>query len=110
MAVRKLHPEGLDLPTRDQNTTAIAIAGDIDMSTAGIVRSHLEHALRSPPAKLVLDLGKVTFLGSEGLALLLDLRTTTTEKGTELVLRGAKRRVIYRPLQVTGLVDMFVIE
>lgn len=92
-------------------TVLITISGDLDLDTIDLTRQHIRHALSNiSPTRIVLDLSQVTFMGSIGLALLLELRDTATAAGTALVLRGAKRRIIARPLEVTGLIHLFVLE
>ena len=108
-------PEATVYPaTTKGSVVTIAVAGALDMATIDLVERHIQHALscvnHSPPARLVLDLNKVTFMGSAGLHLLLGVRATVRELGTQLVLRGAGRPVIAQPLRVTGLLDLFVIE
>jgi anti-sigma B factor antagonist len=101
-------------PHIEDGTTTIAVAGDLDMATVDLLRRHIVHALcpdnAPPPAKLVLDLDKVTFLGSVGLALLTDVRRDSQRQGTALALRGARHRTVLRPLEVTGLAALFVLE
>lgn len=101
-------------PATTKDTITIAVAGALDLATIDLVERHIEHALscvnHSPPARLVLDLHKVTYMGSAGLHLLLSLRATARELGTQLVIRGARHQVIAHPLRVSGLADLFVIE
>ena len=94
----------------DGTIVTIAVAGDIDLTTAAIIRRHLEHTFRSSPSRLIIDLTKVTFLGSEGVALLIELHKVATALGTVVVLRGTTRRVTHQILRVTGLASMFVVE
>ena len=92
-------------------SVSIAVAGELDLSTIDSVRQHIRRTLDgTSPDRIILDLSQVTFMGSIGLALLLELRDTCSEQKTVLVLRGAKRRVIARPLEVTGLTHLFVLE
>lgn len=107
-------PEAVVHPVTTGGVITIAVAGALDIATIDLVERHIRHALSCdnhiPPATLILDLGKVSFMGSPGLHLLLGLRATTRELGTRLVLRGAGRRAIIQPLTVTGLLDLFVLE
>jgi anti-anti-sigma factor len=98
-------------PTVEGSTTTVAIMGDLDIATADLVKRHILHALsHPPPTRLILDLNQVTFIGSSGLSLLLATRAMAHAVGTALILRGASRRLIQRPLQITGLIDLFVVE
>lgn len=107
-------PEATVHPATTGDTISIAVAGDLDMATIDLVERHIRHALscvnHGPPARLVLDLHLVTFFGSSGLHMLLGLRATARELGTQLVIRGAERRMIARTLEATGLRDLFVLE
>ncbi|TWP52360.1 STAS domain-containing protein [Lentzea tibetensis] len=57
-------------------------------------------------SKLVLDLSRVTFLGSAGLAVLVEASQQTKTRGVELRVVAVERAVT-RPLEATGLGDVF---
>jgi anti-sigma B factor antagonist len=55
---------------------------------------------------VVLDLDGVTFLGTSGLAVLIEVREAAHTAGVELRLACTARRVL-RPLTIAGLIPLF---
>ncbi|MGM1060271.1 STAS domain-containing protein [Saccharothrix sp. Mg75] len=80
----------------------VAVAGEIDASTAHPVRARLAALLDRRPSGLVVDLSDVGFIGSTGLQLLLEAVLRSRRQGTALVLVAAHRAVL-RPLEITDL-------
>ncbi len=82
----------------------VTVSGEIDLSTRGELAEQLDGALDavSPPQSLVVDLSEVTFLGSAGLALLLDTQDAAVRKGVPLRV-VATQRVVRRPIEAVGL-------
>ena len=67
----------------------------------------LEHLGETADVDLVvLDLDAVTFLGTSGLAVLIEVREAAHMAGVELRLACTTRRVL-RPLTIAGLVSLF---
>ncbi|HXV93190.1 MAG TPA: STAS domain-containing protein [Pseudonocardia sp.] len=86
----------------------IDVGGEVDMLTSPQLRSTvLEHLGSGAGAELVvLELDQVTFLGTSGLAVLIEVREAAHEAGVELRLACTARRVL-RPLTIAGLVPLF---
>nr|WP_157608769.1 anti-sigma factor antagonist [Saccharomonospora glauca] len=84
----------------------VTVSGEIDLSTRGELAEHLAGALDavSPPQSLVVDLGEVSFLGSAGLALLLDTQDAAVRKGVPLRV-VATQRAVRRPIEAVGLAE-----
>jgi len=83
------------------------VSGEIDLSTRDELAEYLNRALEtvSPPQSLIVDLSEVTFLGSAGLALLLDTQDAAVRRGVPLRVVGTQRAV-RRPIEAVGLSDM----
>jgi anti-sigma B factor antagonist len=92
--------------TAEDGTVVVAAVGEVDAFTAAPLRSMLEAVLERRPPKLVLDLSGIRFLGSVGLALLAEAQRGASVRDVPLRLIASSRAVI-RPLQVTGLIDLF---
>ena len=58
----------------------VRVIGELDASTAGVLRRHVE-AARDERATLLLDLAAVEFIDSTGLRVLLDASRTSTGTG-----------------------------
>lgn len=86
----------------------VTVSGEVDMMTTPHLRSYLrQHVAQAGPV-LVLDLRGVGFLGSSGLAVLVETLDWTRELGSALRLVCSSREVI-RPLAATGLTELFTI-
>lgn len=104
--------EGEDQITLSVSTPAagqavIAIAGEVDMLTSPHLRSvAIEKVSGHGIDVVVLDLDAVTFLGTSGLAALIEVREAAHRTGVELRLACTARRVL-RPLTIAGLIPLF---
>ncbi|TKJ32628.1 STAS domain-containing protein [Blastococcus sp. CCUG 61487] len=109
--------EGTDAPFDDVITLStstedgvvtVTVVGEVDTFTAPVLRSTLDTQLEQSPQELVIDLSGVQFLGSAGLAVLVETQKSARarEVGLRLI---ATTRAVTRPLEVTGLIDLFTI-
>jgi anti-sigma B factor antagonist len=87
---------------------AIDVGGEVDMLTSPQLRAIvLEQFDAAAGVELVvLALDDVTFLGTSGLAVLIEVREAAHSAGVELRLACTARRVL-RPLTIAGLVPLF---
>ncbi len=91
--------------------TTVALAGELDLATAGSVRSCLRTALqrRPPPRRLVLDLAELEFLDASGVSALLTAQRAMADLGGEVVLR-APSRLVRRVVKVLDLEQLLPLE
>jgi len=80
----------------------VSVRGELDLATVPVLRDRLESLGEVSSALLVVDLSEVTFIGSAGLALLVDLQNRCTERGVPLAI-VATGSVVPRAIQVTAL-------
>ena len=83
----------------------ITAAGEIDSTSAPVLRQHVESLLDGDARELTIDLGEVTFLDSAGLCVLAAAHRRSVRQGVALRVLASSRAVI-RPLQITGLWDL----
>jgi anti-anti-sigma factor len=57
----------------DPDQTVVAVAGDVDMHTEGLLRDELLRLSEPPGRRLVLDFSGVEFMASAGVAVLLEV-------------------------------------
>lgn len=88
--------------------TILTPVGDIDMSRAPAVRQALNNAMRERPARLVIDLTKVPYVDSSGIATLIEALQMTIKGKSKLVLVGVSPKV-QSAFEITKLVGMFTI-
>jgi anti-sigma B factor antagonist len=101
----------LDPPTSDLVTIEVAVtgaaarvtaAGEIDSTSAPVLRERLEPLLDGAVQTFVVDLVQVTFLDSAGLCVLAAAHRRAVELDVRMHVVASSRAVI-RPLQITGL-------
>lgn len=85
----------------------VAVDGDVDLSTAPLLRHALAAALSQGPRRIVVDLSCVRFLNTAGLEVLLDAHSRAGP-GIDLRL-VATTRATWRPLRLTGLHELLAI-
>ena len=62
----------LSTSTDDDGTVTVTVVGEVDTFTAPVLRASLDTQLEQQPTALVIDLCGVQFLGSAGLAVLVE--------------------------------------
>jgi anti-sigma B factor antagonist len=92
--------------TAGEQTVVVEVGGEVDMLTSPQLRSAALTQLADGAQLIVLALDGVTFLGTSGLAVLIEVREAAHQAGVELRLACTGRRVL-RPLSIAGLVPMF---
>ena len=88
------------------DAVVVHVTGELDLSTAEVAEAELGQAVGSGALAVIVDLDRVSFLGSTGLRVLLTARNRAEVSGVDLRLVG-DRRVVLRPLQVSGLMPAF---
>lgn len=96
----------MDVRRSAEGSCALRVVGEIDLATAGLLRRRVLEQLEQGPALLTLDLSAVGFLGSSGLAVLVEVRTEAQRRDVGLRLITNSRAVL-RALTATGLIDLF---
>lgn len=95
---------------RDGDTAVVTVAGELDMSSAPRLESTLsELAGDAEVRRVVIDLSGTGFVDSSGLRAILSAHRQLDASGSELTLRAPSAPVT-RLLEITALVDHFVIE
>jgi anti-sigma B factor antagonist len=86
----------------EQGRQLVRIGGEVDMLTAPQLREAIAPAVAVSGADVVVDLDGVTFLGSNGLGVLVELHQQAEAAGAHLRL-VCTNRMVSRPLILTGL-------
>ena len=108
--IRPVPPSGeplrVDVEGSPEGGRTLRVVGEIDLATAGLLHSRVMEQLKQSPPLLSLDLSAVGFLGSSGLAVLVEVRTEAQRR--DVVLRlVTNSRAVLRALTATGLLDLF---
>lgn len=87
---------------RAPGEVVLKLAGEIDMLTAAQLSSIVNETLAEPPARIVLDMGGITFCDSQGLGTLVVLSRKASHAQTVLSLTNVGDFLL-RVLDITGL-------
>ncbi len=99
----------LSLSTRDMaDRTVVEVAGEIDVYTAPQLRERLINLVESGARQVVVDLGRVEFLDSTGLGVLVGALKRLRSAGGELTLVCAQERLL-KIFRITGLDRVFTL-
>jgi anti-sigma B factor antagonist len=85
----------------ENGTVNLSLTGELDLAGARQMEESLAAVEREGPSRLVVDLGRLAFIDSTGLRLLLQADARAKEHGYELVLRPGEPAV-QRVFEVTG--------
>ncbi|GHE84191.1 anti-anti-sigma factor [Amycolatopsis deserti] len=80
----------------------VQAAGELDSSTVPRLRAIVRAVLTAAPGVLVLDLSGVTFLGTAGMHLLLEIQDRAGDTEVRFV---AHARGTVKPLRITRIID-----
>ncbi len=102
-----------DLVTIDvsesDSVVCVTATGEIDSTSAPVLRQKLDAVLESGLRELTVDLGGVTFLDSAGLCVLAATHRRAVRQDVRMRVLASSRAVI-RPLQITGLWELLKAE
>jgi anti-sigma B factor antagonist len=101
-----IEPLRVAVLAHDQAIVVAHVAGEIDMRTGPALQSHLDTALATRPARLIIDLSQVSFRGATALAVLINAKTVANHQSTTVQLRGLSRAAA-RVLHAAGLTHLF---
>ena len=83
-----LPPGELAVQTRHEaDAVVVALAGELDLPAAPLVRDALARALHEPRQRLIIDLSGLTFIDSSGLHVLLQVERRCRNTGRGLIVR-----------------------
>ena len=92
----------------DANTHVIAVRGEFDLGTASAFSEPLQEAIEAGKTKVVADLSEVVFIGSNGLATLLDGLRRLSPRGGRMAIVAANPTVL-RMFEITRSDSTFAI-
>lgn len=96
----------LDSAASTEQAGVLKVGGEVDLLTTPQLKAGIEEQLAHGRPLLVIDLSEVSFLGSSGLAALVEARQSAEDSGIALRLVAGNRSV-FRPLATTGLTSLF---
>jgi anti-sigma B factor antagonist len=99
---------GISSVTED-GVVSLSLEGELDLAGARQLEESLAAAEKEEPARLIVDLGRLAFIDSTGLRLLLQADARARERGCELLLRPGEPAV-QRVFEVTGALALLRFE
>jgi anti-anti-sigma factor len=91
----------------DDGAAIIDVRGELDVTTVSAFRALLVDTItREKPARVVVDMLRVTFMDSTGIGALVVGYNTAREIGAEFVVANPSP-FVRRQLHITGLTDVF---
>lgn len=106
MTDQQREPLTLSLQRPAEDVCVVHATGEVDIASAPELTKLLRTALENTPKLVVMELTGVEFLGSAGLAALIEAKKLAGE-ATTIVLAGTTRPIVDRALQVSGLDTLF---
>ena len=89
---------------KERGHTVVEVGGELDVFTSARLRTVLFDPVLCAGPRVVIDLGRVTFMSSAGIRALIAADQDAMAHGGRLVVDGA-RGVVLRCLEITGLLD-----
>jgi anti-sigma B factor antagonist len=93
----------------DSNAFIVSVAGEVDLHTAPELQRALDGIVGLGATSAVVDLAEVSFVDSTTLGVLFESKGRFTDRGGELIVVAADRRVL-RTFEITGIDRVFRIE
>lgn len=87
----------------------LTVVGELDLSTAGRLRTTGLASLEDATTRLTIDLSGVSFIDSTGLGALVEIKNAADGRGVAFVLVAPSERVL-EVLRLTGMLDAFTID
>ena len=84
----------------------VTVAGEVDVATAPELQAHLN---QTTARAVLVDLNAVSFLGSHGLAALVEAHSEARARGSALCIVLDGNGVVRRSLEITGLAEVLSI-
>jgi anti-sigma B factor antagonist len=103
----RLFPLYVEIQRESPETIIALVAGELDCETCPELQDTITEAVRTyRSASLIMDLGRLTFLDSEGIRTLIGFWQHAQQRNASMTISQASPRVL-RVLTITGLLDTF---
>lgn len=97
-------PTGLNvLIRRDGGTVTLELVGELDLATAEQVRAALAEIESQSPRRLVIDLGRLSFIDSSGIHVIISQHIRAVRQGAPRLEIRRGPEAVQRAFQIVGL-------
>lgn len=93
----------------DDRGVVLELGGELDLESAPELERQLKEVGDTRPGRLLIDLGRLEFMDSTGLAVMVRAQRSARDNGHRLALRPGPTQV-QRLFELTGVLDRFVFE
>ncbi len=93
--------------THDAASTLVTLAGDFDIVTTREIAGEVNSFLMSTPSVVMVDLSRVDFIDSSGIAVLLRIHTAVVREGGGTVRVVNPSDAARRTFELCGLTELF---
>jgi len=90
--MKKTEPAACPMPRKDQ-PNVLPLEGEIDLHVSPNIAASLQMMIEKKPPKLIVDLARVTYIDSSGLAALIEGMQNVQEYGGKFALAGLQEPV-----------------
>jgi len=90
--MKKTEPAACPMPRKDQ-PNVLPLEGEIDLHVSPNIAASLQMMIEKKPPKLIVDLARVTYIDSSGLAVLIEGMQNVQEYGGKFALAGLQEPV-----------------
>jgi anti-sigma B factor antagonist len=98
----------IEVVDEEQDISEVRIHGEIDLHTCPDLRTTLQHLVDSGHHRIILDMGRVPYIDSAALGVLVDVQRRVKEQDGELYLAGITP-FVQRAFEITRLIRIFSI-
>lgn len=92
---------------REGDAVTVAVAGEIDLSTADQLDAAIREAEKTETNRIVVDLSDLSFVDSTGLSVLLEASQRSRRNGNRLSFVPSKHEAVTRLFALTCTTEMF---
>ena len=98
-------PYGITI-SKDQRSQTVYLSGEIDFSASLTIKPILDQVVNNCTNELFFDLGKVDFIDSEGIKLLLTTFAKAQKRGIQVKVTRYSDRAL-RTIELAGVYELF---
>jgi anti-anti-sigma factor len=88
---------------RDGTQLSVAVAGELDLGTVGLLKERIDAALKADLTDLDLDLRKLDFIDSSGLRFVIELNMRSQQEAWRLTLHAPENDAAMLVFRITGM-------
>ncbi|HZZ49316.1 MAG TPA: anti-sigma factor antagonist [Pseudonocardia sp.] len=97
---------GIEVSTLNGDAAVVRVTGEVDGYTAPVFQRAVDEGFSQGGHRVLIDLDRVEFFGTGGLAVLVEARARALREKVGLFL-VCSNRIVLRPIELAGLIELF---